>query len=237
MTISSADAQSPVSRQIERQAMNLTQRALAHYRAGDLTQALELLEEANELVRQPVIVFNLARLHEARGDLESSVDFYRQYLELSPDAPDQGAVEARIASIERQIEERERLDRAREEAARQAAEEALRAQEAEQRAEVAEGRSVVGPWVLGGLGVAVLGVATVLGAVARSEADGVDPDDDHLTATEAQARADKLALAANIGFATGGALVAVGLTWGLVRRPRSGEDAEAHVVLTVGGRF
>lgn len=219
----------------EGRAMELTREALTLYRAGELDRSLELLHQAEQLVRQPVIIYNLARVHEAAGDIEDALARFQEYLDSFPDAPDRGAVTVRIETLQEQLEERERLQ-SEQEAARQAAlEQAARATEAERRADRARGGAW--PWIIGAVGLTTLGVAIVLGAVALSEAAEVSPDADHRTALSAQARVDNLAMAATFCFVSGGILAGAGLAWGVVRLVVSRSDRGTHIGLSFGGRF
>lgn len=215
--------------------MELTQQALVHYRSGELEQSLSLLQEAAQLVCQPVIIYNLARVYEASGDLEEALARYQEYLELDADAPDRGAVVVRIESLEEQLAERARLVAEQEAAREDASRLASRATEAELRAEQA--RASIWPWLLAGIGGSLLGAATVLGALALSEANSVAPDASHLTAYQAQDRADNLALAANICFVSSGILAGAGLTWGLVRFAISRRDNDRQVAFSFQGWF
>jgi tetratricopeptide (TPR) repeat protein len=196
----------------ERAAMLLTQRAREEFREARHARAVELLEEALALCPQPIIVFNLGRVHHESGELRAARDDFRRYLEMRPDAEDRDEVERRLRTIEVALAEEDALARAAresEESARSAREDAERVRRA---AAESEHRAQPGPWVLGASGLIVLGAAVGLGVGAMVEAN-VGPDVDHLRASRAEERAQALALSANIGFALGGAVLLAGVIW------------------------
>jgi len=89
------------------------------YRDGRFQEAVDLLTEAYRLDPKPVLLYNMARAYEGLGDNPRALDAYRRYLQSEPHAPDRGALEQRIATLERQQEEREALERQRDAAARE----------------------------------------------------------------------------------------------------------------------
>ena len=62
------------------EADRLFDESAEHYRAGRFELAAELLERAYELTKDPVLLFNLAKAHEGRGDAASAIRAYERYL-------------------------------------------------------------------------------------------------------------------------------------------------------------
>lgn len=218
------------------QALELFEEALEHYRAGRFRQAADLLLRARELHAEPVLLYNLARAYEGLGELDNALDAYVRYLEEQPDAKDRGAIERRIETLREQIAERDRLARER--------------AEREQRAQREPGAQTSGPgpgeppaeqglsawpWVLAGAGVGVLAAGTALGVLSQRRRDEAGDDPVHRSAQRSFEQAEDFALAANVSFAVGGALVAAAATWITVELAGSDDDDdEVNVALLAG---
>jgi len=69
-------------------------------------EALEALMGAYVLDPNPVLVYNIARIHEDKDDLEDAVRFFENYLKISPKARDRAAVKKRIAALQKVIKTR-----------------------------------------------------------------------------------------------------------------------------------
>jgi tetratricopeptide (TPR) repeat protein len=224
-------------------AFRLVQKSSAEYEAGRFQEAIQLLEQAWAIERNPTILYNEARAYEGLGDLERALDSYRKYVEREPNAPDRGAVEQRISTLDRQIQATKKLEREKAEAAKREAE-AKRRAEAERAARKreknspttrAESGSGIAPWLLVGGGAAVIGVGGVFGLTSRSN---------HRRAVDAPLAQDSAdlnqsarsqATVANVCFAAGGLLAAGGLVW-VVVDPFGGERnvERASVALALG---
>lgn len=190
---------------IERAKILFDQGAEA-YRAGEFTKAIELLEEAHRLSNEPVLLFNLAKAHEGKGDLVAAVDAYERYLRDAKDVPDRRAIEGRVETLKGQIAGNEALRK-------RADEERRKREQAERDAE--RSPSPV-PWVIAGVGAAGLAVGGVLAALAKNREDGVKKADEHVEATALLHEGERLAIGANVSFAVGGALLVAGVIWGIV---------------------
>jgi tetratricopeptide (TPR) repeat protein len=222
----------------ERAAMELTSAAREEFRAAQHARAIELLEQAYSLCPQPIILFNLGRVHHENGDLHAARDDFHRYLEAQPNTRDRPEVERRLETIERAIAEEEALaQEARE--SREHAERAREEAEAARRAAAqAAHREQPGPWILGASGIVVLGVATGLAIAAMVESN-VAPDIDHLRASQAEQRAQALAIAANVGFGVGGAVLLAGVIWEIAVLAIA-PDLEVHAGLngvSMSGRY
>ena len=85
------------------EALEFYERGRAHYRAGRYVEAIDDLERALVLdPDSPTLNFNLARVHELAGRIDSSLGYYRRYLRLIPgdDAAERDRIEATIARLE-----------------------------------------------------------------------------------------------------------------------------------------
>jgi len=220
-----ASASGPSS--ADRRAMELFEQSSERYNAGRFQEAVDLLKQAYALRSDPVLLYNLARAYEGLGDLDHAMAAYADFLRAQPNAEDRGAIETRIATLRSQIEQRAALKREREAAQRER-------REAEERAREAPARSPsVVPWIVTGVGAAALATGAVLGAVSAArhaaaiEAPQTEIDDD-------QSQARHFATAANVLFASGGALAVAGVVWGIVdlrASRRADKDPEVARIL------
>lgn len=69
-----------------------------HYAAARFAAALDAFQKANALAPHPLMVFNIAQVHEAMEDLPAAIDTYRQYLATGPS--DAAAVTQKVADLE-----------------------------------------------------------------------------------------------------------------------------------------
>src|SRR5690606_35346285 len=96
-----------------KRALELFKESKQLYQEGRFRDAIERLEQAYALAPEPVLLYNLGRAFESSGELERAIDAYRRYLDEEPNAPDRGAISARIDTLERQLKERQALERQR----------------------------------------------------------------------------------------------------------------------------
>jgi tetratricopeptide (TPR) repeat protein len=207
----------------EQRAAELFHESAGHYRAGRFDRAIALLEEAHRLSGAPVLLFNLAKAYEGKGDQETAIRFYERYLAEAEDVPDRGALERKIATLRAQIAKNRELQR-NVEAERRRAEEAEREKPSP---------SAV-PWVLAGAGFAGLAVGVVLGVLAKDKEDEVEAEPVQLDADALLDEAERLAIGANVAFAVGGALALAGATWGIVDVVLVNREPEVQAVLEIG---
>lgn len=205
-----------------KRAIQLFRESETAYQAGEFERAANLLREAYDLDPAPTLLYNLARALESSGDLPAAKKAYEEYIQVEPKAKDRPAIEKRIENLGRQIRERQeleaRLKRKAEEDAEAKAVEPPPAPPVVATTQPPPDPPAASPipWIVAGLGVAVVGSGAVLGALARGR------NNDAIAAplqTDAAALADEaqgLATAANVSFAVGGAVVAGGLLWGLL---------------------
>jgi tetratricopeptide (TPR) repeat protein len=68
---------------------------------GDLGEAVQLYERANEISPHPATVYNIADVERRRINLDVAIGWYRKYLEMDPKAADRAAVAKLIDELER----------------------------------------------------------------------------------------------------------------------------------------
>lgn len=76
------------------------------YREARYKDAIEQFVLANRLDPHPELVFNVGQAYEKLGDVPNALRSYRDYLRLSPSAPDRATVEASIRNLEARLRER-----------------------------------------------------------------------------------------------------------------------------------
>ncbi|MBL9023845.1 MAG: hypothetical protein JNL21_16745 [Myxococcales bacterium] len=175
------------------------------YKAGRFERAIELLEEAHRLTGEPVLLFNLAKAHEGRGDLPKAIEAYDAYLRDAKLVPDRGAIEERLKTLRAQVASRSELEK-------KAEAERLRAERAERDR---PSPSPV-PWVLAGVGVAGLVTGAALGVVAKGKEEDAGDAANQVEASDIRDEAERFALGANVAFGIGGAVLTGAIIWGIV---------------------
>lgn len=224
-------------------ALELYEQGKAAYSAGKFSESIALIEEAYALEPAPVLLYNLARAHEAKGALAKAVEAYERYLATEEDVPDRGGIEEKVAVMKRRIEERERLARERDEALKKEHDDELK-----RRAVVPpppeESAPSPWPWVVAGIGGAGLVSGAVTGALALSRDNDARVADSQAQTVTLRDEAETLSLASTISFIAGGVILGAGVTWGIVDVTVLGGEADtpkvtvraapgsAHVVLT-----
>jgi tetratricopeptide (TPR) repeat protein len=85
-------------------ARELFQSGLVHYDLKEYSEALASFRDAYRVVQDPAFLYNIAQCYRRLGQNPEALDFYRNYLRRSPNAPNRGEVERRIQEIERDIQ-------------------------------------------------------------------------------------------------------------------------------------
>ncbi len=189
-------------------ALALFEQSEHAYDAGRFGEAIRLLEQAWALKKEPVLLYNMGRAYEGAGDQRKAADKYEEFLRMSPDAQDRGALEKRIATLRREVAEREAL-------ARQAKE-----REDADRKREEERRGAAGPipLIVAGVGLAGVGTGVVFGVLSsKRHGDAVD-DPTYAGAESKQSQAKTFATVANVCLIAGAVLVVGGVVWALLDR-------------------
>jgi tetratricopeptide (TPR) repeat protein len=231
---------------------------------GDFEQAIALAEQAYAIRRDPQLLYNIARAHEARGNLEPAMDHYRRFLEAAPETKNRDVVKGRILALATTLAERLRLEGERLEAkgervgARAAYEKYLaalpeardreeilgRIRELEKRAPTpprlpadhgrVESGVNVWPWATIGVGVAVVGMGGLFAVLSRNKYDDAERASDGASTVALQRDADRYTDFANIGFVAGSVIVAGGVTWLLLHPAAVESKTRPRVSLRLG---
>jgi tetratricopeptide (TPR) repeat protein len=212
---------------------------------GEFEKAIELAGAAYSIRNDPQLLHNIARAHEALGNLDQAIEHYRRYL-AAPEAKNVDVVKGRILALETQLGERIRLEGERLEAKgeREPARTAYRKYlatlpTARDRAEIerrirelgrplpapsperdrrpAEPRTNPWPLVTIGAGVLVVGVGGALAVLSRDKYDDAENARDGEQTVALAEDGDRYTDLANVAFITGGVIVAGGVTWWLLK--------------------
>jgi len=207
----------------EEEALRMSQRGAALFRAGKFRDAADLLRHAYGIFPSPILLYNLGRALDSAGDLPEAIDAYKRYLLAERDATDRGAVEARIATLEQQLRERDERERQlAEERNRPPPEPAPRADVAVAAPPAPSRARRAAPWVLFGVGAAALVAGGALGGVALSRhSTAFSPATDAVAGQSDLDAARSFGLAATISLAVGGVIAGSGLVWGIVDAVRA----------------
>ena len=79
------------------------ERGIELYKSTHYEEAILEFKAAYAASDSPLALFNIAQCHRQLGHLPDALTAYRGYLQQQPDAPNRGAVTARIAELERQM--------------------------------------------------------------------------------------------------------------------------------------
>lgn len=175
------------------------------YREGRFDRAIELLQQAYALSKEPVLLFNLAKAQEGKGDIPAAIASYEKYLSEAAMISDRGAIEKRVETLRAQLADKSALEK-------RAEEERLRAERAEQE----KPSPTPIPWVLAGIGAAGVAVGGALVAVVKSKEADAQAEPVHADAVELRDEAERFAIGVDVAFAVGGTLLAAGVTWGVI---------------------
>jgi len=214
------------SREDMQRSASLFAEAEVAYNEGELQRAVALLEEAHDLYPEPVLLYNLARAHEALGALEEALESYEGYLAASPDTPDRGAIQRRIDSLRVQIAEAE--------AARN------RPPPPPPPTPTAPRSDPASPWILSSAivsaaAVAALGVGVALAVLSEGQLAEAEAAVNHRDAFPALESAQDLALGANVLFVAAGTLAAAAATGWVIAAVVGGQaEDRGDVALGIG---
>jgi tetratricopeptide (TPR) repeat protein len=164
----SSDEAPPAGGHDDQAARWLFNSARDAFEAGDYEAALDRFEQSFQLSNRPALLYNIGTtLDRLRRDADALAAFER-YLELVPDSPNRGEIEARVLVLQGAVnrEQAEEAERARMEAERQAAEQARLAAERDAAAaraasEESQGIPSWAFWTVAGAGAGTLVTGTI----------------------------------------------------------------------------
>jgi tetratricopeptide (TPR) repeat protein len=81
------------------------QRASRDYDLGKFGEAIDEYQVIYEIDGDPVMLYNLAQAYRLAEQPEKAIQFYRRYLQRSPEARNREAVEQKIAALEKMLAE------------------------------------------------------------------------------------------------------------------------------------
>lgn len=184
-----------------------------HFKAQRFEDAVAEFAKAYRLDPSPILVFNMARAFEELKRYPQAVTFYKQYLEVSPNAPDRAAVSQSITALE-----------------------GLSAPRETPPPPASEGPGPW-PWVVFGTGVALVGVGIGFGVLAGDRADTLDKIEANPSRyslsdwNTARDEGQSYALGADIMLGVGLAAAAGGLAWWLL----ADDGATVGITPALGG--
>ena len=88
------------------QAREHFDRGTAFFRQGKFEEALKELMEAYVLDPNPLLVYNIARVHQERGDPANALKFFKNYLTIAPRARNRRKVKQSIRALKRALKNR-----------------------------------------------------------------------------------------------------------------------------------
>jgi len=235
LLVSSSTLAEPTT-QDRKRAAELATESAKHYKRGEFEVSVALLRKAYAYYPEPNLLYNLARALEGMGDKRGAVDQYTLYLSKAKRVDDRGAIERRVALLERELAEKSAVASEGREPQRQPQ------PQAEVKPQV-EAQTVAQPEPANpsleaplldpfaqpppekvtppsklplipiGVGAAVIGAGVSFGLHARDYEEQARNEPIGLDAAEDHAHAVDNARIANIMFVTGGAVLAAGIVW------------------------
>lgn len=202
----------PPTATASKQALELFEQSATDYREGRFQDAIDKLQAARELKQEPVLLYNLARAYEGLGRWEEAANTYRQYLIEEPAARDRKAIEARVLTIDAQVAELT--------GARKAQAATARSPEAPAPADTSSKPGPT-PWIVAGVGLALLGTGATLGVIANAKHDAAVDEPVQTRAVAFQDSAETFGTVATVVTIAGAVLALGGATWAIVRSPRA----------------
>jgi tetratricopeptide (TPR) repeat protein len=190
-------------------ALDLFAQSDVAYKQGRFEDAAGLLRQAYDLHPEPILLYNLARALEGLGDAAGAIASYRAYLDAAPTVDDRGAIERRIATLEKQ----------------QAALSATPPVGPTSPpidtnvSDVQRGPRIL-PWVITGVGIATFATGGLFGYLSGSRHDEAVAEPVQAEAVRLQDQARTFATTANVMFFAGAAITTGGAIWIVLDRRR-----------------
>ena len=198
-------------------AGELAARSAKHYKRGEFEAAATLLRDAYATYPEPNLLYNLARALEGLGDRSGAIDAYERYLASGKRIEDRGGIERRVATLKAELEQQRRAAAERSRAPPPAPPVVQPPIAAPLEAEPPPApareprRFRKLPWITIASGVTIAAVGGVMGWRAKVNEDRAQDAMSGVAAQSFHDRARRDALAANILFGVGGAVVIAGV--------------------------
>jgi tetratricopeptide (TPR) repeat protein len=90
----------PPTPEAQAEAKRLYEEGTNAYNLSEYKEAIEKYRAAFKLVPKPFFLYNIAQAYRLNGDLKPAEQFYKNFLNALPDAPNRAEVEAQIQSLE-----------------------------------------------------------------------------------------------------------------------------------------
>jgi tetratricopeptide (TPR) repeat protein len=192
-----------------------------HFKGGKYEEALAAFTEAYNLSNKPDLLFNLGVCSEKLGQNKKAIAYYELYLEENPEATDREDVSKRLEALKASQEQPdEPVEPAEPEptpAPPPPADDELIVEEDEET-------EIFWPGLVIGLGGLVLATGTLTAIMAYNSYGDLEDTCSPDCSNDKVSKVESKALAADIQFAVGGAVVAAGVIWWL-----TADDGEAEV--------
>lgn len=231
-----AEGQPEVSDAARSEGEKLSEEAIAKFQAKDYDGAIELFERAYELDPQPNYLFNIGRVHEEAGNLEAAVKYYAKFVKQpGVDLDSRGVALERLKVLREIVQETGEPDEPEPDASESDDSESDEPQDQLEPAEppppvddgAAKKRKAMRGAGFGllGVGAAALIAGGVVGGLAQADNNNAGSA---ATPNESQDLLDSSqtkALAADVMFGVGGALVLTGVILVAVgfKKPKTSE--------------
>lgn len=221
-------------------------RALFHaasvaFEEGRYESALEYFERSYALSRRPALLYNIGVTAERLRHDARALEAFRRFILEVPDTPQRGAVEARIAILERAVAEQPPEPGVQTDASPEPAPDPAvppPAEPAPRQPEPAASPDLAGPIALAASGGVLVVVGAILVGVAAGDVASVENAPRGTTwasVEDAYSRSEALSIAGGVGIGVGAALAASGLVWLAVPGAGSGERAAVQIAPRLGG--
>ena len=198
----------PAASKDQKRARALGKEAHKAYQGGDFVRAEALVRGAYALDPAPVLVYNLAEILDAKGDVEGARDAYKRYLTLVPQAKARLRILKRIEVLEEDLRRRASLEA---QIPPLPAPPPTSVPDLAKRAP-APGRTRIWPWVTLSTGAVAVGTGAVFGVFAQSQQNEARDAREQLDAARSLDRAETFATTANVLYIVGGVVMAAGLS-------------------------
>jgi tetratricopeptide (TPR) repeat protein len=227
-----ASAQPKEEKDSKAQALELFNQSADLYAQGKFDEAAKLLEKAYALHPEPVLLYNLGRAYEGLGENQKAIDAYTHYLDQAPKAKDRGALERRIQTLKDQVAKEQKLEQEHAEAENKP-ETLPPAPQEKAPAPKPGGSAQLWPWVVTGVGAAIIGAGLFVGIQAKNKRNDAQDNPVNRDAQDQFDSAKSMASTANVLLIAGTLVTAGGITWAILSKPKRQPAEQSALTLTV----